>query len=332
MPRTMSRRRILAASLQLAALTGGGTRLVHAAARLPTTRFICGYPPGGSLDLVSRKLAERFQGRYANLTLVDNKPGASGRLAVEELRKSPADGSCLLITPASVLTMYPHIYKPLSYDPFADLAPVAMVAATEFAFAVGEMVPPSVKSLEDFVRWCKTNPAKAACGNAGAGSMPHFMALLFARDAGAELLHVPFKGGSAAMQAVAAGQIGAALATDAAALPMERSGKVRVIATSGAGKSAFFPQAVPFREQGYRALVQREWFGAFAPARTGSAELDAANEILRQAMGEADVQEQWKRLGLSVATSTAGELQAAMRSEHDFWGPLIRSSGFTPEA
>jgi tripartite-type tricarboxylate transporter receptor subunit TctC len=228
--------------------------------------------------------------------------------------------------------MYPHIYRPLSYDPFVDVAPVAMVAATEFAFAVGDMVAPSVKSLEDYIRWCKANPSKAACGNAGAGSMPHFMALLFAREAGVDMLHVPFKSGGMAMQAVAAGQIGAALATDAAALSMERAGKVRVIATSSAGNSAFFPKAMPFREQGYGALTQREWFGAFAPARTGSAEIAAANESIRQALGEADVQEQWKRLGLSVTMSTATELQTAMRSEHDFWGPLIRNSGFTPEA
>ncbi|MBK8764786.1 MAG: twin-arginine translocation pathway signal protein [Burkholderiaceae bacterium] len=326
----LRRRLMLKLSALALPLAGQGTAIAQA--RPDAVRVLCGYPPGGASDSIARRLAERIAGGYARVAVVDNKPGAAGRLAVEELRKGPADGSTLLITPASVVTMYPHVYRQLSYDVFTDLAPVAVVASTAFALAVGPKVPASVQSLDDFAKWCKANPALAQCGNAGAGSMPHFMAMLLGRETGIDLIHIPYRGGPAAMQDAAAGQISAALATEGSALSLEQAGKLRVLATTAAKRSAFFPNAATFESLGYRHLTRSEWFGAFMQGRTRPDIAARMSEALGAAVQELDIREAWHKLSLSPATSTPAELQAMVRAEHDFWGPLVKASGFTPEA
>ncbi len=332
------RRRFLLRTLPAAAglLSHPLSLLAQSAATSPTLpatgRILVGYPPGGSVDITARKLAEQLTGRIARQVLVDNKPGAAGRLAVEALKTAAADGATWLITPGSVMNMYPHIYKGLAYDVFHDLLPVSVVANTGFALAVGPMVPASVRHVDEFIAWCKANPLFAQCGNPGAGSLPHFMALLLARDGKLDMTHVPFRGGSAAMQAVAAGQVSAALSTESSALALAQAGKLRVLASAGPDRSAFFPQVPTFREQGYANLVQREWFGAFVPAKTPAGAVQALADALRTALREPEVQDIWRKAGLTAESSTPLELQQALRREHDFWGPIIRASGFTPEA
>ena len=326
-----SRRRFLAYALPAAAVLSVPHR-IFAQGMPETARILNGYVPGGSLDTISRKLAERMTGRWARNVIVENKPGAAGRLAVEALRNSAADGTHMLVTPGSVVTMYPHIYKQLSYDVFRDLAPVSIVAVSGFALAVGPAVPVTVRTFDDFVAWCKANPGGANCGNPGAGSFPHFMAMLLARDAKVALTHVPFQGGLTAMRAVAGGQVAAALSTEASAVGLEQAGRIRVLATSGNERSAFLAQAPTFREIGYPNLSQREWFAAFMPARTPASSTSAAAEAIRTVMREPEVRDVWHRAALSAEVSTPTELLQAMHAEYDFWGPIIRASNFSPES
>ncbi len=320
----------------LASATAVSLSLVWPGARSQTwpdsVRVLCGYPPGGSVDTVSRRLADQLVRRLARTSIVENRVGAAGRLAVDVLKNAPSDGSTLLVTPASVLTMYPHIYRPLGYDVFADLAPVAMLASTEFCLAIGSSVPPHVQTFDDFIGWCKANPAHASCGNAGAGSFPHFMALLLAREAALELTHVPYRGGSAAMLALTGGQVSAALATEGSALALEQAGKLRVLATSGAQQSNFFAKAPTFAALGLKALTHREWFAVVAPGRTPARVVQGVADTANAMLGEPEVRDAWARLGLLTTGSTPSELASALRAEHDFWGPIIKASGFTPEA
>jgi tripartite-type tricarboxylate transporter receptor subunit TctC len=304
------------------------------AQRPETLRILCGYPPGGSVDVVCRKLAEKLAGRVATQVIVENRIGAAGRLAVDELKRA-ADGSAMLITPASVVTMYPHVYRQLAYDPFADLVPVSTVASTAFALAVGSKVPDSVTTVAELVRWCRAAGlagAPAACGNAGAGSMPHFMAILAAREIGVDLLHVPYRGGLPAMQGAAAGEVALAIGTEGSARALQQAGRLRVLATTGERRSSFFPEAPSFRELGFAGLGQREWYGAFMPARSAASNAAAAAEAIRVVAQEVDLREAWARAGLAVETCTPGQLREAMRAEHDFWGLLVKGSGFTPES
>ncbi|MCC7285966.1 MAG: twin-arginine translocation pathway signal protein, partial [Burkholderiaceae bacterium] len=252
-------------------------------------------------------------------------------LAVDEVRRATPDGSVVLLTPASVVTMYPHVYRQLAYDPFADLVPVSPVCTSAFALAVGARVPQSVTTVEGFARWCKPNPAAAQCGNAGAGSMPHLMALLLARELKLDLGHIPYRGGQLAMQAAAAGEVTAALATEAAARALDQSGRLRVLATSGRERSPFFPSVPTFAGQGLAALTVSEWFGVLAPARTPTATVESTARVLHAALQDGQVQETWAQAGLLPASSSPAQLAATMRQEHAFWGSLVKATGFTPE-
>jgi tripartite-type tricarboxylate transporter receptor subunit TctC len=321
-----------ALNLYLLAALGATASFTRAQPSPERLSILCGYPAGGSVDVVSRKLGEKVAQRTGAPAIIENRPGAAGRLAVQDLKKAPAGGRSLLVTPASVMTMYPHVYAQLGYDVFTDVQPVCTVAATAFALAVGPAVPASITTLEGFVAWCRANRAAAQCGNAGAGSMPHFMAILFGREAGIDLDHIPFRGGSAAMQAVAAGDLAAALGTESSAMALYQAGKLRVLATSAAERTRAFPQAPTFRERGHPALMQREWFGVFAPAGESRDVIARMGDLLRQPLGDRDVRDTWDRLGLQPDALDAGQLQAALRREYDFWGPLVRSSGFKPES
>jgi len=327
---TIHRRQLLLGTLALGA---GLAPALRAQTRIDTLRILNGYPPGGSVDIVSRKLAERLGGgRFANSVVVENKPGAAGRLVVEDVKRAAADSAVLLITPASVVTMYPHVFRQLAYDPFADLTPVSTVAATGFALGVGPKVPATVATVDDFLRWCRANPALAQVGNAGAGSMPHLMALQLEREGRAEITHVPYRGGAAAATATAGGEVAATLSTEASTRPLVQAGRLRVLATTWAERSPFFPQVPTFREQGLPALTQREWFGAFMPARAPAATVQAMADALRSGLQEADVRDTWERTGLLAEASGPAPLLAAMRSEHAQWAALVKTSGFTPES
>lgn len=300
--------------------------------RADATHVLCGYPPGGSVDAVSRKAAEKLAKRSVTPAWVDNRPGAAGRLAVMELLKGRADGRTLLVTPASVLTMYPHVYGQLGYDPLRDLAPVCTLAATAFALAVGPAVPPEIRQLPAFLEWCRQDGRHAQCGNAGAGSMPHFMAMLLARATGVEFQHVPFRGGSAAMQAVAAGELASALATEAAARPLVEAGRLRVLTVSSATRSPFFTGAPTFQEFGYAALTQREWFGVFAPSAVARGTIDLISEALREGFADPDARDLLRGNALLPDSLGPDPLLAALQTETGFWGNLIRSSGFRADS
>ncbi len=161
--------------------------------------------------------------------------------------------------------------------------------------------------------------------------MPHFMALLAGRELGVELTPIPYRGGSASMQGAAAGETAMAMGTEGSARALHQAGKIRVRATTWDRRSPFFAQAPTFRESGI-ALGQREWFGTFLPARASDAQVRAVATAIREAVEESDVQETWARNSLIVEAAGPAALGEAMRSEHDFWGPIVRASGFTAES
>ncbi len=329
--RDTARRRLSILGLTAAATSLGLPAFPRAQDAHGVRRMICGYPPGGSVDLVARKLGEWLTEPGGAPPRTEHKPRAAGRIAVEELKRSPADASALLVTPASVMTMYPHVYQRLSYDPFQDVTPVSIVATTAFVLAIGPDVPAQVVTVEAFRRWCAGRAEDTTCGNAGSGSMPHFMAILYARESTSRMTHVPYRGGAAAMRGAAASEVTCAIGTESAARPLVEAGRLRVLATTQADGSAFFPKAPSFGRIGMPGLDQREWFGVFASGGSPGARARAISERLRIALQAPDVRSTWQNIGLTVAHADPDGLREAMRREHAFWGPLIRESGFVPE-
>jgi tripartite-type tricarboxylate transporter receptor subunit TctC len=302
-----------------------------AAESLASSKVLCGFPAGGTTDAVSRRVAEKLQsGGYAKVGLVDNKPGAGGRLAVDELRRSPADGSVLLLTPAAMITLYPHIYTKLPYK-IEDVAPVSTACRLVFGFGVGPAVPESVKNLKDFLAWAKQNPANANYGSPGAGTPPHFVGALLAKDSGVDLRHVPYRGSAPGIQDLLGGQVAAMTSPIGDYLPHLKTGKLRLLATSGASRSRFVPDVATYAEQGFKNLTMSEWYGFFLPAKTAPDAVERAAAAVRAAVASPDVVESFAQLGLEAAASTPAELAKAVHDEHLAWGPIVKAVGFTPE-
>lgn len=278
-----------------------------AQARVETLRIIVGFPPGGTTDAFARRVGDKLRGTYANTVVVDNKPGAGGQLGVVTLKNAAADGAHILYSPASMLTIYPHSYAKLNYAP-SDVSPLGMGHSTDHALVVGPAVPDSVKNLKDFIDWARANPGKASIANPGAGSMPHLLVGRLGMLTGVQITNVPFPGSGPAIPQVMGGQVAAMSSPLGDMLQHHKSGKVRILATSGPERSPYTPEVATYREQGYGELVVREWFGFFVPAATSDAMKDALNAALRNAMGQQDMRD--------FITPLAGHIEANTWPDH----------------
>lgn len=298
---------------------------------LETARILTGFPAGGTIDVVARRVADKLRGSYAKVMLVENKPGAGGRLGVDELKRSAPDGSSLLITPAAMITLYPHLYSKLSYG-LDDVTPVASATSVVFGLGVGPAVPESVKTLKDFLAWAKANPAKAAYGSPGAGSPPHYLGALLEKESGVALNHVPYRGTVPGMQDLLGGQIASFSGPIGDYLPHVKVGKLRVLATSGPARSRFLPEVATFTEQGFKPLEQVEWYGFFLPGKATVDVVQRAAAAIRAAMAAPEMAEALAQFGLEIAVNSPADLAKAVKEEHAAWAPIVKRVGFTPES
>ncbi len=295
-------------------------------------RILAGFAPGGTVDVTARRVAEKLRDVLAKSVVVENRTGAGGQIALSGLKTSPADGLTLLVTPMSMLGIYPHTYKKLPYDPVADFQPVSQAVRFDFGFGVGPMVPATVKTLGDFVAWCKANPKEANFGSPAAGSVPHFVAELFGRAAGVDLKHVPYRGTQPAIVDLMGGQVAAVSGPVGEFLQHLPTGKVRLLATSGAARNRFAPAVPTYAEQGFKDIVFDEWFGFFMPAKVPADALARASAALRAALSAPDVVDALGLMGLEARPSTPAELAALLKKDSERWAPLIKTIGFTADS
>ena len=264
--------------------------------------------------------------------MVDNKPGAGGRIALDVLKTAPADGTVLAMTPYSMLSLYPHVYTKLGYDAFKDFTGVSTSSIIQHGLAIGPMVPASVTDVKGFIAWCKANPDKANYGSPGAGSTPHFIGALLGLNTGVDLKHVPYRGSVPGVTDVVGGQIAAMVTPHGDFLANHKAGKMRIIATSGAKRSPFVPEVGTFAEQGMPELTVDEWFGFYAPAGTPANVVNAASVAINNALKDKSVIDSLALVGLIAQGSTPAEITASQKQQYDRWGPLIKRIGFTAES
>lgn len=291
-------------------------------------RLMVGFAPGGVADAAARALADRLRGRLTPTVLVENRPGAGGRLAVEQVKVADPDGTTLLVTPNPMITIYPHAYRKLSYAPERDLAPVAMLGAYPVVLAVGPAVPGEVRTLDGLVSWLKANPARASFGTSAAGSTLHFVGVGFARAAGVDLAHVAYKGGGPAVQDLLGGQIPFVVATPAAVRGQLSGGRVRALAVSGEVRSPTFPDVPTFREAGVPGLEMQDWIGVFAPAKTPTDRIARLADAIGEALREPELREAFAKLLVDPRPLRTEEFAVAIRAETAAWVSIVRASGF----
>jgi tripartite-type tricarboxylate transporter receptor subunit TctC len=292
-------------------------------------RLIVGFPPGGAQDVLARLLAEHIKG-YAPSVIVDNRPGAGGRVALETLKGSVADGSIMGFTPVDQLALFPHIYSQLGYKPLEDFAPVTPVCAVHFLLGIGPRVPAKVTTVGDFVRWCRENPKAATYGTAGAGTHPHFIGISFARAAGFEFVHVPYKGGVTAMQDVLGGHLAACVSTIGTMLASIQSGGLRALATTAPRRSAELPDVPTFREVGYPTPESIERFGLLVPAGTPGDTVELLNVAIRKALRTDAVRAGLAKLSFEPVETSPGEFAKLIALETRRWAEVVKASGFQP--
>ena len=328
----MQHRRQFLHTLGGAAALGALAPLSAFAQAIEQVKIMYGFPAGSAGDSVARRVAEKIAGTpYAKGAFVENKPGAGGRIAVETLKNSPADGSVLTLAPVSALSVYPYIYPKLTYKP-EDVTQVSIGAIMFHGLAVGPAVPAEVKTLKDFLAWAKANPGQASYGSPGAGSMPHLLGALLGLRSGVELKHVPYRGTVPSITDLVGGQIAAAMNPSGDYLQYMKNGRVRVLATSGKKRSPYLPDVPTFTELGYPDVTSEEWFGFYAPAKTPAATIASANAAITAALKDKSVIDSLALVGLVAHGSTPQEMAADQKAEYDRWGPLVKQIGFTAES
>lgn len=298
---------------------------------LELAKIICGFPPGGTSDAMSRRIADKLRGNYANTVVVENKPGAGGQIGVTTLRDSPADGSALLLTPSSMLSIYPYVYKNLPYKPLEDVQPVSLACYFNHAFGVGPAVPASVKTMKEFMAWAKDNPSKANYGSPGAGSMPHLIVALINKLTGSDLKHIPYRGSAPGIQDLLGGQISAMSSPVGDYLPYLKSGKLRLLAISGINRSPFVPEVPTYRQQGLPVAV-REWYGVFLPGKAKPDVVRRAAAYLQPALAQPDLISSMAQVGMEVQSSSSQVLADLLHADAEEWRRLIKQIGFTAES
>jgi tripartite-type tricarboxylate transporter receptor subunit TctC len=316
--------RILAAAVTLAAATCGALAQMGE----QPVRIVFPFAAGGSGDALARLIAEHLRTVLNQPVIVEDRTGAQGRLGVQAVKAAAPDGNTILLTPVAPMSVYQHVYKALAYDPIADFAPVSQVATFDFAVAVAPQVPAA--SLKELVAWVRANPAQGSYGTPGAGTLPHFLAVSFAKAASLDLRHVGYRGSAAAMTDLVGGQIPIVVTTTSDVLESHKAGRIKVLATSAAGRSPFLPEVPTLKEAGFD-LVASGWYGVFAPAGTPEAVVARLSAGVAGAVRSPQVKERLLAFGLVPTGTTAAELGRIQKADSELWAPAVKASGFTPE-
>jgi len=291
-------------------------------------RIVFPYGAGSVGDATARMVAEAMRLALSRPVIVENKVGAGGRIGVQAVKDAQADGSVLLVAPIAPMAVFEHVYDKLGYDPVADFAPIAQIAAFDLAVAIGPKVP--AKSLKELVDWLKANPDQATFGTPAAGSLPHFFGVLFGRSANIDVRHVAYKGSSPAISDLMGGHLPLYFSAANEFVEAHKAERIRVLATSGQQRSPALPDVPTFMESGF-AIQGRGWFGMYAPAKTPPEVIARLNAVVVGAVRASEFQSRLLAFGLQPTGTSPAEFAQIQKADSALWGPIIKSSGFKPD-
>ncbi len=285
---------------------------------------VVGFAPGGGTDTVSRIIGKTLGEQLGQQVLTDNKAGAGGNIATDIVVRSAADGYTLYLGNVGALTVNPHLL-PLTYDTLRDLAPITMAVVFPNLVVVHPTVP--ANTLAEFIKLARDNPGKYNYGSSGIGGAGHVAGELLKMMAKVDLVHVPFKGGGPAMQAMLGGQIHSYMATPVAAGPHVKAGKVKALATTGPRRDPFMADVPTVAEVGYPGYEATNWYAYLVPAKTPGDIVDRLNREIVKALGSPEVKDLLNKQGLEAAPGTPAQLAAFMKREYDTWGKVVKEAG-----
>jgi len=289
-------------------------------------RILVGLAAGGSLDAQARAIARRLSDISGAPVIVENKPGASMMLSASEVMRAQPDGYTLLYAPSSLFAQNPHTLSSVPYDPFKDFTPITMAARGPLVLTVHQSLP--VQNAKDLIAWAKAHPGKLNFASFGTGTSSHIYAIAFARAAGIEVTHVPYKGTADAARDLLEGRVQAYFDAAPTAIQNAATGRIRMIGVAAPQRAAATPDVPTFTEQGIAGLDLTSWIAIVGPAKMPAGLVARLNALLVQTLNAPDVKDFYAQGAWEASPSTPAELSQDMRLAYDQWGALIRQIGF----
>jgi tripartite-type tricarboxylate transporter receptor subunit TctC len=309
----------LGLTLGLLALT---TTAVQAQSK-PPLRILVGFAPGGSADVLARLVADALKDDFSPI-VVDNKPGAGGRIALNMVKSAKPDGQTVIVLPSGPMVLFPHVYKKLDYDPVKDFTPVSQIARFQFGVVAG---PASgAKNVGEMIAKAKASAGASSYGTPGSGTLPHFMGVLMEQSAGITLNHVPFQGGAPANNALLGGHIDYKFDVVSETAELHRNGKVRIIAVTGSKRDPQVPEVPTLRESGVN-MEATAWFAMYGPAGLSGDHLARLEKAMMKIVRDPAMKERLAKLGYEPIGSSSSELAAAQKADLTRWEKPIKATG-----
>ena len=321
-------RRTIVKGLVIAGMT---TALCAAAADYPLRpiRLLVPFPPGGSVDTVSRIVTPKLAESMGQQWVVDNRGGAAGNIAVEIVAKAAPDGYTALLAHSTIMTVNPSLYKNLPFDVLRDFQAVTLIAATQYVLVLHPSVP--ANTVKEFIALAKAKPGQLNYSSSGVGNPMHLAAELLKMRGGIDLVHVPYKGGAPAAAAVLGGEVQLLFGSVAMTMPQIRAGKLKALATTGPKRSPVAPGLPTLDESGFPGFNVTSSVGLLVPAKTGGAIIKRLHREVLAVLRLADVQNAMGRQGLEVITSNPAEFAAQIKNETKVWSDVIKTGGIRTE-
>jgi tripartite-type tricarboxylate transporter receptor subunit TctC len=307
----------LAFALSLTAATGSFAQ----------TRFVVPYTPGAANDTLARVLAQNLGAETGQPVLVDNRPGAGGHLAAEQVAHAAPDGKTLLVTTNGLLAIGPHLYRKLPYDPQKDLAPVIRFANVPYVLGVSPQL--GIKTVGELIALAKAKPEQVNFASSGNGSVPHMCGELINLRAGVKMTHVPYKGGAQAMNDVMSGTVELYCGSIPSLIGFAQSGKITLLGVTSPKRSALLPDLPTLEEQGLHGVDVDSWVGLHAPGGTPPATIEKLYSQIAKLMATDDVRRVFLTQGAVPEALAPAEFGAKVREESDRWAPVVTASGAT---
>ncbi len=331
----------LAPLLQGVARSAGGVSLVTVAALALVTaapaqdkwpakpiRMIVPFPPGSSPDLIARMLTDRLGGALGQPVIVENRPGAGGMVGTGQVAKATPDGYTIGLSIPGPLAVNTVLMKGMEYDPFKELAPITVVAASPNVLVVDPKL--GVASVQDFIKLARSQPGKLNYGSVGNGSASHLTMELLKQRAGLDLVHVPYPGSPQVNTAILNGEIAGGFVVPATAMPLVQAGRLKALGATTSSRSVVLPETPTIAEQGFAGFESTAWIGAVAPARTPLPIIDRLSEELVQIIRSDDVRQRMIAIYFQPVGTAPEALRILMRGEADRWGKVIKAAGVKP--
>ena len=289
----------------------------------PPLKIMVGFPPGGSADILARILAEALREDFGTI-VVENKPGAGGRIALNAVKVAKPDGQTVIVLPSGPMVLFPHVYKKLDYDAVNDFTPVSQIARFQFGVVSGPAS--NVKNVAEMVAKAKMDAGKSSYGSPGAGTLPHFMGVLMEQSAGISLNHVPFQGGAPANNALLGGHIDYKFDVVSETAEMHRAGKARIIAVTGSQRDPQVPEVPTLKEAGVN-MEATAWFAMYGPAGLKGEALTRLEKAMMKITRSPAMKEKMTKLGYEPIGSSSAELAAAQKVDLARWEKPIKATG-----